>query len=130
VEYRAKAKVFSNDEFRVRASPVRHVVPTLGVRVDIPESGKSFIYSADTEPSENLVKLARGAGLLIHEATGKGVGHSGAAQAAAVARDAGVGKLLLIHTDPYADRKVLVKQARAVFPGRVEIAADRTPVEW
>jgi ribonuclease Z len=130
VEYRPQAKVFSHDEFRVRSSPVRHVVPALGVRVDIPGEGKSFVYSADTEPSSSLTALARGAGLLIHEATGKGVGHSSAAQAAAVARDAGVGKLLLIHTDPYADRKALVKQARAVFPGEVEIAADRMQVEW
>jgi ribonuclease Z len=130
VEYQRRARVLSNDEFRVFASPVRHVVPAMGVRVDLLEPGKSFVYSSDTEPSDNLVELARGAGLLIHEATGKGAGHSSAAQAASIARDAGVGKLLLIHTNPYADRRALVKQARAVFPGEVEIAADRMRVEW
>jgi ribonuclease Z len=130
VEYRARAKVFSHDEFRVRSSPVRHVVPALGVRVDVPSSGRSFVYSSDTEPCAGLTALARGAGLLIHEATGKGAGHSSAAQAAAVARDAGAGKLLLIHTDPYADRRRLLKQARAVFHGKVGIATDRMRVDW
>jgi ribonuclease Z len=102
----------------------------MGVRVDLLSSGKSFVYSSDTEPSDNLADLAWGAGLLIHEATGKGVGHSSAAQAAAVACSAGVGSLLLIHTDPYADRKALLAQAKAVFPGEVAIAADRMLVKW
>jgi ribonuclease Z len=130
VEYRQRTRVLSNDEFRVHSSPVRHVVPAMGVRVDILEDGKSFVYSSDTEPSANLVELAGGAGLLIHEATGKGAGHSSAAQAASIARDAKVGKLLLIHIDPYADRKALLKQARAVFSGEVEIAVDRMRVKW
>jgi len=130
VDYRPQARVLSNEEFKVWACPVRHVVPAMGVRVDILGSGKSFVYSSDTEPSAGLVALARGSGLMIHEATGKGAGHSSAAQAGEVAREAKVGKLLLIHTDPYADRKALLKQARAVFPGEVEIAADRMEVEW
>ncbi len=114
----------------MRATPVRHVVPAMGVRVDAVKSGKSFVYSSDTEPSANLAALARGAGLLIHEATGKGAGHSSAAQAAAVAREAQAGKLLLIHTDPYADHKALLRQARAVFSGKVELASDRMRVAW
>jgi ribonuclease Z len=130
VEYRRRTRVLSNDEFRVHSSPVRHVVPAMGVRVDFLEDGRSFVYSADTEPSANLVELAGSAGLLIHEATGKGAGHSSAGQAASIARDAKVGKLLLIHTDPYADRKALLKQARAVFSGEVEIAVDRMEIEW
>ncbi len=130
VNYRPQTRVLSNPEFRVEATPVRHVVPALGVRVDTVKNGKSFVYSSDTEPSANLTALARGAGVLIHEATGKGPGHSSAAQAAAVAREAQAAKLLLIHTDPYADRRALLKQARAVFPGEVEIAADRMEVEW
>jgi ribonuclease Z len=130
VEYRPRTRVLSNSEFQVRASPVRHVVPAMGVRVDALKSGRSFVYSSDTEPSANLVTLARGAGLLIHEATGKGAGHSSAAQAAVVARDAQAGKLLLIHTDPYVDRKTLLRQARAVFSGKVKLASDRMRVAW
>jgi ribonuclease Z len=130
VKYRKCTEVLSNGEFRVQSTPVHHVVPSMAVRVEILESGKSFVYSADTEPSPNLVALARDAGVLLHEATGKSVGHSSAAQAASVARDAHVRKLLLIHTDPYADPRLLIAEARAVFPGEVGIAEDRMPVEW
>jgi ribonuclease Z len=122
--------VLENSEFRVLSTPVKHVVPTLGVRVEILAAGKSFVYSADTEPSANLAALARGADLLIHEATGAGVGHSSAAQAASIAKDARAGKLLLIHTNPYADREALLTEARAIFPGEVILASDKMEIEW
>jgi ribonuclease Z len=125
-----RVKVLENPEFRVWACAVRHVVPTLGVRVDLLREGRSFVFSADTEPSTDLAAFARGAGLLIHEATGEGVGHSTAGQAAAIAREAGVEKLLLIHVDPYADGEALLAEARAAFPGKVEIARDKLEVEW
>ena len=124
------APVLENAEFRAVSTPVRHVVPTLGIRVEDIRSGRCFVYSADTEPCAELTALARGAGLLIHEATGAGTGHSSAAQAAAVARDAGAGRLLLIHTDPYADPDALLAEAGAVFSGEVILAADKMEVEW
>jgi ribonuclease Z len=124
------AAVLKTPEFSVYSTPVRHVVPTMGVRVEITKSGKSFVYSADTEPCPNLVALARNADLLIHEATGNGTGHSSAAQAAAVARDAEVDRLLLIHTNPYADRRLLMAQAKAVFSGKVAVAADKMEIDW
>jgi ribonuclease Z len=122
--------VVENQEFRALSSPVRHVVPTLGIRVEDIQTGKSFVYSADTEPSAELTELARGTDLLIHEATGAGKGHSSAAQAAAAARDSGAGRLLLIHTNPYADPEALLDEAGAVFPGDVGIAADKMKIDW
>jgi ribonuclease Z len=122
--------VFENSDFRVTSTPVRHVVPTLGVRVDFPGTGKGFVYSADTEPSAGLAALARDTDLLIHEATGAGAGHSSAAQAASVARQARAARLLLVHTDPYADREAILAQARAMFPGRVRIASDKMEINW
>ena len=124
-----RTPVLANDEFRAFATPVRHVVPALGLRVEILPSGKSFVYSADTEPSANLAALARDADLLIHEATGAGAGHSSAAQAASAAREAGVRRLLLIHTNPYSDVDALLAEARAVFHGEVALAADKMELE-
>lgn len=122
--------VFENREFRVLSTPVRHVVPTLGIRVEVLQARSSFVYSADTEPSANLVALARDTDLLIHEATGKGTGHSSATQAASVARDARAGRLLLIHTDPYADRGAILAEAKKIFPGEVDLAADKMEITW
>ncbi len=124
-----RAQVLANEEFRAFSTPVRHVVPALGLRVEMLPSGKSFVYSSDTEPSASLAALARGADLLIHEATGAGTGHSSAAQAAAVAREAGVRRLLLIHTNPYADFDALRAEARAVFHGEVALAEDKMEID-
>jgi ribonuclease Z len=125
-----RAPVLENPEFRVFSTPVRHVVPALGLRVENLQTGKSFVYSADTEPSADLVALARDADLLIHEATGAGTGHSSAAQAAAVARGAGVRRLLLIHTNPYLDSHALLAEARSGFDGEVALAADKMEIDW
>jgi ribonuclease Z len=125
-----RTPVLANAEFRAFSTPVKHVVPTLGLRVEILPAGKSFVYSADTEPSANLVELARDADLLIHEATGAGIGHSSAAQAGAAARAAGVRRLLLIHTDPYADGDALLAEARSSFNGEVALASDKMEIDW
>jgi ribonuclease Z len=125
-----RTPVLANAEFRAFSTPVRHVVPALGLRVEALQTGKSFVYSADTEPSDNLVALARDADLLIHEATGAGTGHSSAAQAAAAARTAGVHRLLLIHTNPYSDFDAILAEARAVFDGEVMLAADKMEINW
>jgi ribonuclease Z len=130
VKRRRGETVLANREFRVTAAPVRHVVPALAVRVEVLPSRGSFVYSADTEPCPALTALARESDLLIHEATGKGSGHSSASQAAATARDARAGRLLLIHTDPYADPKALLAAVRRIVPGRAGVAADGMVIRW
>ncbi len=122
------AAVLENVDFRVTASPVRHLVPTTAVRVDCLAGGIGVAVSSDSEPSPELVRLACGAEILLHEATGEGVGHSSAAQAAEIAKKAGVRKLVLIHFNPEADPARLLAAARAVFNGTVEIAADKMEI--
>ncbi len=123
--------VLSNPEFRVFASPVRHLVPTIGLRIEYPQSGKSMAYSCDTEPCPQVVQLASGVDVLIHEAAGATRGHSSAAQAAGVARQAEVGALYLIHyrTGAY-DPACLLEEARQVYPGQVNLAKDFMEMEF
>ena len=125
-----QSAALANEEFRVSATPVRHVVPALAVRVDLKAAGASFVYSSDTEPSGRLARLARGTDLLIHEATGAGRGHSSAAQAGEVATRARAARLLLIHTNPYADDAALLRSARTKFSGRAAVARDRMRFDW
>lgn len=117
--------VLERDDHRILASPVRHMVPTIGLRFEGRPDGRSVCYSSDTAPCDSLLSLARGADVLLHEASGDGLGHSSAAQAGDAARQAGVGQLLLIHypTEPgIADG--LLKQARAAFSGETALARD------
>ncbi len=60
--------VYEANGVRVTAFLVDHgpVKPAFGYRVDY--RGRSVVLSGDTRPSDNLVKFASGADLLIHEA--------------------------------------------------------------
>jgi ribonuclease Z len=99
--------------------------------------GRKIVYGGDCLPDSNIIEAARGADVLIHEATfdasrkdeAKERMHSTAADAAAVARKAGVKKLILTHISPrYAEVKELLEQARAVFPD-TEIAYDGLKID-
>lgn len=97
-----------------------------------PRRGRRIAYCTDTRPCGAAVELAREADILVHEATyGDDLrveagerGHSTAAQAAGVAAEAGVRKLVLTHISPrYTDAAPLLAEARAVF-AETELAAD------
>ena len=110
------------DEFRIFTSPVNHLIPTVGLRIEATQSKRVLAYSCDTEPCEAVVELAAGAEILIHEATGEHQGHSSASQAGGVAAQAEVRDLYLIHYDPQA--KDLIGMAKKEFPGPIFLAED------
>lgn len=94
------AFVFEDAEWRITAAPGRHGVPVIGLRVEDRATGQVVAYSCDTERCDAITRLAAGAAILVHEATGDFPGHSTASTAAAVAAEAGVGRLLLVHLPP------------------------------
>lgn len=89
-----------------------------------PRPGRSVVYSGDSAPTESIEKLARGATVLIHEATtmedlekdANLWGHSSARQAAEIAKSAGVGQLFLTHfSSRYKLTDLLEAEARGRF---------------
>ena len=99
VEATDGAAVFERSPFRVTAWPVDHPVLTVGLRVEA--GGRTAAYSCDTAPCAGVVALARGADLLVHEATGHLPGvHSSASEAATCAAEASVARLVLVHLPP------------------------------
>ena len=97
-----------------------------------------MVVSGDTRPCAGTVAAARGADLLVHDSTfgdteqarAAETMHATARQAAQVAREAGVGRLVLTHLSTRYDRDTapLLQQAREEFD-RVEVASDGLTLE-
>jgi ribonuclease Z len=144
-----RAHAFDLGPLRVSTSPVEHgTMPNFAVRVDVraePRPGgdvggemienRGVVYSSDTQPCEAVVRLARGADTLVHEATfpdrhrGRFGVHSTAAEAGEIAARAGVRRLILTHieADYHEELDALADEARKRFGGLVEIAQELVP---
>jgi ribonuclease Z len=122
---REREKVLETSDMRLLCSPVHHLVPTIGLRIEFTRSDRTAAYSCDTEPCAEVIRLAEGADLLIHEAAGRTQGHSSAEQAGEIARQAEVSRLCLIH---YPTGKQATgdpaSEARRKFQGEVFLAED------
>lgn len=103
-----------------------------------PRPGRSLCLSGDTRPCRALASAAIGVDLLVHEATfadeeqarALETRHCTAREAGALAREAGVRRLILTHfSSRYEERlTALLAEARAEFP-KAEAAHDGLTLE-
>ncbi len=140
--------VLRDANLTVTAAVVHHppVVPSFAYRFDAAD--RSIVISGDTTVSENLIRLAKGADVLVHEALFvPGVErlvakvpnqatlresilshHTTAEEAGRVAQEAGVKTLVLSHLvppdDPAIDDATWIAAARTRFAGRVVVGHD------
>jgi ribonuclease BN (tRNA processing enzyme) len=147
-EIRAGGVVMSDEHVKVTAALVDHppVVPAFGFRFDARD--RSIVISGDTAPSDNLVKLARGADVLVHSvmyppAIDRLVGRVSNApalkesilahqtsveDAGRIAEAAGVQTLVLSHLvpadDPEISEEMWVEAAKRHFSGKVILGRD------
>ena len=147
-ELRDGGTVFKDKAVQVKAALVPHppVKPAFAYRFDTAD--RSIVISGDTAPSDNLIELARGADVLVHEAmylpaidrlvarvpNAPGLkqhilaSHTSAEDAGRVARAAGVKLLVLSHLVPADDATVTdemwISAARVHFRGPVIVGRD------
>lgn len=99
------------------------IVKNSELTIDPPKS-LSFAFCSDTSYKPNIVPIINNTDLLYHEATflndkedlAKKTGHSTTTQAATIAKDANVGKLILGHySGRYSDISLFKKEASQIF---------------
>jgi ribonuclease BN (tRNA processing enzyme) len=114
--------------FRVTTERMNHPVETYGVRIE--HGGRVLAYSADTGPCDALGTLARGADLLLCEAsflTGESDRadlHLTGRQAGQAAERAGVRHLVLTHLVAWNSKSRSFDEAREAFSGQLSLAAS------
>ncbi|ANE47865.1 ribonuclease Z [Paenibacillus swuensis] len=101
-----------------------------------PQPGRIIVVLGDTRPCANVLRLAQGADLLVHEATfaqelaalAREFYHSTTSEAAHAAAAAGANQLVLTHiSGRYADEgtDLLLEEARRIFPN-TQVASDHS----
>jgi ribonuclease BN (tRNA processing enzyme) len=112
----------------IRSHPVPHIGPTHAIELASSHRGR-IVFGADGRYSEELIAAARGADLLIAEATLGAGGEGGeevhmtAEQAGRLAREAGAARLVLTHISDELDVAAAEQLAAEAFGGEVEVAA-------
>lgn len=114
----------------LRFAETTHYIPTYAIRYE--SGGTSVTYSSDTAPDARVTELARGTDLFLCEATNlhgdhddSGFrGHSTAAEAAHMATDAEVKRLILTHYSDQATPVDLGEAARDIFTRQIDVADD------
>ncbi len=124
---------------RVTHFPLAHTGGSLGFRLDFPDCSMAYVTDTWADPSAPYVEKIRGVDLLIHEchfpdenaAWAKTTGHGHTTAVAKIARQAGAGRLVLVHIDPLQtdDDPIGLDAARAIFP-KTEIGEDLMEIDF
>jgi ribonuclease BN (tRNA processing enzyme) len=140
--------VMQDENVKVSAALVDHgvVKPAFAYRFDCPD--RSIVISGDTRPSENLVRLAKGADVLVHEVmylpaleklsasepnattlmAHLMAAHTATEQVGKIATEAGVKTLVLSHFvpggTPVIPDKVWYDAVKPHFSGRLIVGRD------
>lgn len=99
------------------------IIPNEKLTLD-PDPSRSYAFCSDTRYKPDIVPIIQGVDLLYHESTflsdlqdmADYTGHSTAKEAATIAKDAHVGKLILGHfSNRYHDLNVMLDEAKPIF---------------
>jgi ribonuclease BN (tRNA processing enzyme) len=121
---RDRTDTFTLADLTIKTAPVNHIATSLAYRLE--SGGRTVVYSGDTDWSDTLIELARGADLFILEAANpfKVPGHLTPQEAGRLAAQAGVPRLVLTHIYPPGDEVDLVAESSRTFTGEIIKAED------
>lgn len=125
------ADVLELGTLRLRFQPVPHYVPTNAIELTSTEGAGRFVFGADHGPTDALRDFARGADLLMLEASlpfvppdtgGPPRGHLTAAEAGEHATACDAARLVLTHITDELDAEHALAAAARAFAGPIDVA--------
>lgn len=139
-EYRElKQRVTLSDGAVVTHHPLKHPGDSVGYRVDWPDRSLAYITDTTAFANASYIEFIRDVDLLLHECYfpdgwqehAETTGHSTTTAVAENAKAAGVGRLILVHVNPFEskDDPVGLQVARNIFPD-TELGRDRMEIEF
>ena len=136
-------RVYSGSDWEMSAARAEHVQPfldSLAYRLDSPEG--SIVFTGDTEPCESVVELARDADAMlcmcwddqdVMDENGEASRQCGTKDAARMAQQAGVKKLVLVHVGPNLSRRPVMEKGVAdverIYDGEVVFSEELMAVD-
>ncbi|HWP92060.1 MAG TPA: MBL fold metallo-hydrolase [Thermodesulfobacteriota bacterium] len=114
-------------DFRVIVRKTVHIESSLAYRIE--SEGKSLVYSGDTDYSESLIELAKGADALILECSApdqksKVKGHLTPDEVTKIANEARVKRLIITHLYPVCDENKVIEKIRRKTAVETILAED------
>ena len=119
-------ETFQLGPFEIFACKVDHPVAAYGLRVSA--DGRTLAYTGDTGLCSSVVDVSKGVDLLLAEASFVEDGsnppavHLTGREAAQVATDAGVGRLVVTHVPPWYTREQVFTETVSHFDGDLSMA--------
>jgi len=124
---------------RLTHFPLVHQGGSIGFRLDWPTRSMAYVTDTTAAVDAEYVEKIRGVDLLVHECYfpdanaewAQQTGHSCTTPVAQVARQADVGRLILVHLNPLSteDDPIGLEAARAIFP-ETELGEDLVEIEF
>lgn len=120
------------DDWKVIAEPLRHSMHSIGFRIES-LTGKTLVYSGDTDYCEGIIRLAKKVNTLILECSfpddRKVEGHLTPRLCAQIAKESRCDRLLLSHFYPACDSEIrsnryLPCELKNIYNGEVIFAED------
>ncbi|MBI64356.1 MAG: hypothetical protein CL778_03635 [Chloroflexi bacterium] len=136
--------VYTSNTWEVTSANAEHVQPyldSLAYRLET-KSGKSIIFTGDTQPCDSVTNLAYDADIMlsmcwddqdIMNKSGENIGQTGTIEAGKMAQKAGVKKLILVHMGPNISKHGPLEKGlgdiREVYSGEVIYAEELNSID-